>query len=319
MQISLKIPQCLRVVLIGGITLATPVMAQQQESFDSGIARVAEALAQPLGGQTVAIFEFPDLEGRVTNLSRLVSEQLTTELVQRLVGRGRVLERRQVLQVLAELNLQKTDLTAAEVSRVGRQLGANALVLGSATTIGDQVVVNARVVRVTGGEVVAANRMSITGSQNLVALATSGIGAPSLIPSTSRTAASVARPTPQPAPQRVPFRGQVGDVTVELIGCTQGGSMIRCNFWLTSRTDGQFALSIRSRLFDQAGNEFAPYDYEIKIANSGQEANMVAGVRTSASMVFRDVPPTQSLSLFRVVGRHGSYEMIEFRNVPVGR
>jgi TolB-like protein len=288
-------------------------MAQQQESFDSGIARVAEALARPLGGQTVAIFEFPDLEGRVTNLSRLVSEQLTTELVQRLVGHGRVLERRQVLQVLTELNLQKTDLTAAEVSRVGRQLGADAIVLGSITTIGDQIVVNARAVRVTGGEVVAADRMSITGSSNLIALATSGIGAPSLIPSTSRPAATVAS---QPAPQRAQFHGQIGDVTVELTGCTQGGSTIRCRFWLTSRTDGQFALSFYSKLFDQAGDEFEPY--EIAIANTGQEANLVAGVRTSASMVFTNVPPTQTLSLFNVIGRYNDYETIQFRNVPVG-
>jgi TolB-like protein len=319
MQISMKMPQCLRLALIGGITLTTPVAAQQQESFDVGIAGVAEALAQRLGGQTVAIFEFPDLEGRVTNLSRLVSEQLTTELVQRLVGRGRVLERRQVLQVLTELNLQKTDLTAAEVSRVGRQLGADAIVLGSATTIGDQVVVNARAVRVTGGEVVTANRMNITGSQNLVALATSGIGAPSLIPSTSRTSSTTPSTAPRPTPPRPQFRVQESTVTVDLTQCSQDGSRMTCTFVLTN-SGPEERFDIRwgwTRMYDQAGNVYGVE--QSRIANAEREAVLVQSVPTRATIVFGKVEATTSIPLLEIFSSFHGDRWFRFRNIPVSR
>jgi TolB-like protein len=303
-------------------TPTNEALAQQQESFDGGIARIAESLAQPLVGRTVAVFEFPDLESRVNNLSRLVSEQLTTELVQRLMGRGRVLERRQVIQVLTELNLLRTDLTSAEVARVGRQLGADAIVLGSATTIGDQIVVNVRAVAVTGGEVLAANRMSVQGSQHLLALASAGLGAPSLTPSPQPSGSRP--PSGQPAPPRPAqrFRGNIGAVSVELVQCTQNGSNVRCDLILTNTgPDDEFSLAVDSdtRMFDTAGNEY--HARSGQVTNRQQEytvqVTLISGLPTRASVTFRDVAETSSIPLLEINGYSNGWRTAQFRNVPM--
>jgi curli biogenesis system outer membrane secretion channel CsgG len=300
-------------------TPAAEALAQQQESFDGGIARIAESLAQPLVGRTVAVFEFPDLESRVNNLSRLVSEQLTTELVQRLMGRGRVLERRQVVQVLTELNLLRTDLTSAEVARVGRQLGADAIVLGSATTIGDQIVVNVRAVAVTGGEVLAASRMSVQGSQHLLALASAGMGAPSLTPSPRPASptgtggeGSASRP-----PSR--FRGSFGAVAVELLQCAQSGSTVRCDFTLMNTgADAQFVLGVAggTRMFDVAGNEYGADQGQITNQQSGYQVwvTLVSGVQVRASLSFHGVAETERIPLLEIQASGGK---IQFRNIPL--
>lgn len=305
---------CLVLTFVGTLA-AGPLDGQQQESFDAGLARIADSFAQPLTGRTVAVFEFPDLESRVTNLSRLVSEQLTTELVQRLQGRGRILERRQVLQVMAELNLQKTDLTAAEVARVGRQLGADAIVLGSAVTIGEQIVVNVRAVAVTGGLVLAANRMSVQGSQNLLALAAGGVGAPSLM-GRGDTGGGGSSRAAAPTPPRSAFRGQIGAVALNLLECRQAGSNVTCTVTLTnSGNEGEFTWGYESRLYDEGGNEYHPDGFSI--ANSGREAILVQGIPTRAALVFRNVAETHNLTLLSLRGYFDGWQTVQFRNVPV--
>lgn len=249
----------------------------------------------------------------------MISEQLTTELVQQLIGKARVLERRQVLQVLAELDLQKTDLTAAEVSRVGRQLGADAIVLGSATTIGDQIVVNVRVVAVTGGEVLSANRMNVQASQNLLVLGISGENGPSMVPNPAPEAIP---PRPSNVAPRTSsaFRGTIGSVTIELQTCAQSGGTIRCELLLTNNgDDGNFTLhGYSSRLFDSGGNGYR--GNTAQVANRDGEnaqATLVAGIPTRASLTFRGVAETTQLPLLEISGYMNGAETLRFRNVPV--
>jgi TolB-like protein len=301
-------------LLLATVPIAAP--AQIQESFDAGIARIAENLSQPLVGRTVAVFEFPDLESRVTNLSRLVSEQLTTEMVQQLAGRARVLERRQVVQVLTELNLLRTDLTAAEVSRVGRQLGADAIVLGSATTIGEQIVVNVRAVAVSGGEVLGASRMSVQGSQNFLALAQAGVGAPQLTPASPGSAtgphASPGRPHPA-------ARTSIGVTTVEVTRCTQTGASVVCELTLNNQgPDRRINLyqSSATRIFDTEGNAYPVA--QVQIANQDNwSAVLVSGVPTRARLTFRQVAPTSLITLLQIYAYFDDYETLSFRNLPV--
>jgi len=139
-------------------------------TFELEITRLGQTFATSTVGRTIAVLEFPDLQNRTTDLSRLVSEELTTVLVRSLGSRGRVVERRHVLQVLAEENLAKAELTREQVSYVGRRLGASAIVLGSTAIVGQRLVVNARMVDVAGFDVLAADRLSVQALPELVGL-----------------------------------------------------------------------------------------------------------------------------------------------------
>lgn len=309
------------IALLGILYPPSRLLSQQAETFDSGIAQVADDLAQPLVGHTVAIFEFPDLQSRITDLSRLVSEQLTTELVKRLNGRGRVLERRQVLQVLTELNLQKTDLTAAEVSQVGRQLGADAIIIGSVTTVGTEIMVNARAVSVARGEVLTASRMNAQGTQDLLALATTGSSAPSLVRPQRTNSLTGRAETSNPAPAR--FRGQIGLVTVEVTQCSQNLSTVTCQLMLTNGgTEQEFGIRFHdTRLFDGSGNMYEVS--RIGVANSGDNiAVLVYLVPTRAVIIFTGVQEGAKIALLEICGASADadeWSTLRFRDIPVAR
>jgi TolB-like protein len=311
------------VPLIGALVCAPAVHAQggSVESFDAGLARIAATFARSIDQRTIAIFEFPDLESRITNLGRLVSEQLTTEMVQQSQGRASVVERRQVIQILTELNLLNTDLTASQVARVGRQLGADAIILGSATLLGSQVIVNARLVDVSAGRVLAADRMSIVGSEPLLAMASQGMNAPTMTPSLRPGSAP-----PSPVVTRPSQRVGIDEVSVELVGCAGRGTSVVCEFKFHNEgPDRELGLTSNehTRLIDDSGTEYR--SAAIELAGDRRlnfvEKTLVAGVVTPGRVTYSPVAETvQMIALLEVrAGKFGGWRTLQFRNVPVSR
>jgi TolB-like protein len=329
---------------------AARLSTDHQDSFEAGVARIASRLAAELPARTIAVFEFPDLEGQVTNLGRLVSEQLTTELVQRSAG-GKVVERRQVLQILTELNLLKTDLTGAEVEAVGRQLGADAIALGTISIVGDRILVNARLVGVSGGQVLAAERMSIRAPRELLALANAGRTAPTLTPKPPEKSTSSV-PTSPPAQQSIQEPPQAtsapaatqtfGEVTITTPGCDRRGETVTCRLTLTnSGQEAEFTMTnsawgpLHSRelmrdsnLYDDAGSEFTASRFKIGNKESVQgnllRAMLVSGVPTAGSITFSGVPAgSTKASLLEIVagvsreGEQAHWTLLRFRNLPI--
>lgn len=151
-------------VVLGSAILCTgQVQGQINYTFDASIRSGASTFAEAAGARTIAILDFPTLDNRITQLGIFVSEQLTTDIAQAMAEAstgGRVVERRQVLQILEEERLTAYGLTDSQLSTVAAKLGATAVVIGTATVIGEDVVVNARLVDVDGASVIAASRIS---------------------------------------------------------------------------------------------------------------------------------------------------------------
>ncbi len=145
-------------------------------------------------GKTIAVLDFPALNNSLTELGAYVSEEISTALASALQGKGRVVERRQVLQILEEERLAVSGLTASQIAQVAKKLGADAVVIGSLTVLGSQVVVNARLVEVSTGAMLSAQRISGTGSQEVIALADRRLSVSSQPTSTA--------PTPSPQTSR---------------------------------------------------------------------------------------------------------------------
>ncbi|HZG41914.1 MAG TPA: FlgO family outer membrane protein, partial [Longimicrobium sp.] len=150
---------------------SAPVAAEGQAELASQVSTLGKGIAARISGRSVAVLDFPDLKGNVTELGTFVSEQLTTELVKAAAGGGQVLERKQVLSVLEELNLRKANLTESEVALAAQQLGAQVIVVGSASIVGRSLEVNVRAVDVGGGAVLAADRFSVAADADLQRLA----------------------------------------------------------------------------------------------------------------------------------------------------
>ncbi|MBT8406739.1 MAG: CsgG/HfaB family protein [Deltaproteobacteria bacterium] len=110
----------------------------------------------------IAIIEFENLSDRVreNNLGRIVSEMLTTNIVQsRLVE---VIEREQLSNVLKELKLNQTGLVDANsAKKVGQILAADSILCGSVSEIGEFFDVNVRLIDVETASIMAAALVEI--------------------------------------------------------------------------------------------------------------------------------------------------------------
>jgi len=112
------------------------------------------------GKKKVAVLEFSDLDGRVTNFGMYLAEELITRLFK--TKRFEVVERQLLNKVLTEQKLFTTGLIDPNsAKRLGRILGVDAIVSGTITDLGRYLKVNARIISTETGKVfaVAATRV----------------------------------------------------------------------------------------------------------------------------------------------------------------
>lgn len=141
------------VILLVVITIA-PSLAWTVELKD-GIDKLAILLAKGVPEHrrmTVAVTDFPDLRGMTSDLGRFIGERLTTRLSQ--FPRFRVIERRRLAQVLAELKFAMSDLVdPTKAKKLGRMLGVEGLVVGTVSDLGSTVDIDARIIEIDTGNV----------------------------------------------------------------------------------------------------------------------------------------------------------------------
>ena len=104
--------------------------------------------------QKIAIIEFADLEGNVTQLGRFIAEELITRIFTS--GKFEVIERNLLQKVLEEQQLGMTGYIDQETAiSLGRILGVDAIITGSITDLGSNVKINARLISTETGSVFA--------------------------------------------------------------------------------------------------------------------------------------------------------------------
>ncbi|MDH4163787.1 MAG: CsgG/HfaB family protein [Nitrospirota bacterium] len=100
----------------------------------------------------IAVIEFSDMNGRVTNLGKFIAEELTTRLFS--TGRFEVIERQLITRVLKEQELGMTGLLDEKsTKKVGAILGVDLLVTGTTADLGTTVKINARTIATDTGAV----------------------------------------------------------------------------------------------------------------------------------------------------------------------
>src|SRR5713101_2416494 len=105
---------------------AVQLFAQDMKTVSSSLAsRIAAS-----GRKTVAVVDFTDLQGNVTELGRFLAEELSVDLVGDAKG-FEVIERTQLKVILQEHKLATTGLIDPQTARkLGQIAGVDALVTG---------------------------------------------------------------------------------------------------------------------------------------------------------------------------------------------
>jgi len=110
-------------------------------------------------GEVIAVSDFV---GKPVEIGQEIAETLGTDLAKS--ERITLVERAQLGKALRELRLQNTGLTEpAQARKVGKLVGADAIIVGSFYVRGNQIVINARVVDVRTGKVMAGRAENVQG------------------------------------------------------------------------------------------------------------------------------------------------------------
>ncbi len=108
----------------------------------------------------IAVIDFVNLDGNVSELGIIIPEELTIKLFN--LKKFKVVERRLLKIVLDEQSLMVSDLVSQEnIKKVGNLLGVDAIVTGTIADTGDDLKVNARVISVESGEMLASGSATI--------------------------------------------------------------------------------------------------------------------------------------------------------------
>jgi len=127
------------------------------------------------GKRTVAVVDFTDLQGNVTELGRFIAEELSANLVSLKKG-FRVIDRLHLKSIIAEHKLSTSwFLEPKAVEKFGKISGVDAIVTGTVTPFGDSVRVSAKVITTDTAEVIAAATGNIAKTKAIEGLLARGI------------------------------------------------------------------------------------------------------------------------------------------------
>lgn len=221
-------------------------------AYEKEIRTLSSAMAENIvkaGKKTVAVVDFVDLQGNVTELGRFIAEEFSVALV----GSGKgfeVVERTQLKAILKEHKLVLTGaIDKATAKKLGQIVGADALITGTITPFGDSVRLAVKILGTDTGKVIGASSGDIPKTKAIEELLGKGIESTSLTGRESVTTSSV------PSGKAVEASGFI----LSPVKCFRTGDVVQCTISFQNATNEEVKLSIGPRpshLIDNRGNQY---------------------------------------------------------------
>jgi len=312
---------CLIVIL-----LALP---ERAVAYEQQIDEEAHAIAEQLAGsetKTLAVVDFTDLQGNVTELGRFLAEELSIRLAG--LGKGyEVVDRTHLKALLKEHKLSSTGLIDPSTAReLGRIAGVDALITGTVTPLGDSVRCAVKVLNTETAHIITSTTANIPRTQAIETLLgreiVHGTQDSTQFPRTGTSNSGLDT-------EELGFRFRLRD-------CTQTGDALVCSLTVTNeQEDCELKISRRSRAIDSQGNQYNAARAQIgnNVAAgwlSDTREMLVQGIPTVLILTFDEVTEGVSrlalLEIDSVASRECSATggtdrqfRAQIRNVPVSR
>lgn len=159
--------------LLTSFLLCEPALAYEQEVKQLS-AQMAVAIAKS-GKRTVAVVDFTDLQGCVTELGRFLAEEFSVNLTTAAKD-FEVIDRTHLKTLLQEHKLASTGIIDPQTARkLGEIAGVQALVTGSLTPFGESVRLSAKVLDVSTAKMIGAFSADIPRTKAIDELLARGI------------------------------------------------------------------------------------------------------------------------------------------------
>lgn len=187
-----------------------PTFAAAPGGLDDGIQDLTRQIVpqvQKLGKKRIAVVDFAQLDGQVTDLGRYLAEELSGSLV--LADASlHVIDRQHLARIIAEQKLSAVGVTEpGNAQKIGQLAGADVLVAGSIVGLGDRVRITAKLLSASTAQIVGAAQTTVPDDGDVSVLA------PNLSRGPEASAPSRVTPSPLP-PAAGRLRGALADVPV---------------------------------------------------------------------------------------------------------
>ncbi len=248
---SSRNPRSRKIVWLAALFLALPLLAQDMRPLSSALAKSITAS----GRKTVAVIDFTDLQGNVTELGRFLAEEFSIDLLADAKG-FEVIDRTHLKAILQEHKLATTGLIDPQTARkLGQIAGVDTLVTGTIIPLGDSVRLTAKVLDTSTARMVGASTADIPKTRAIEELLAKGIG------SSQASTLSENRTTSDARAGGGPFSVEENDLLFVLKSCRRSGRALSCVGSVTNKSDRRLSVYFGSgvQVVDDLGNQ---YKYE---------------------------------------------------------
>ncbi len=278
----------------------------------------------------IAIMEFPDLHGTISEFGKFIPEELTTRLF--MTRRFEVLERQLLNKILEEQNLGISGLLdASSAAQIGKLLGVDAIVTGTVTDMGNMIRINARMIATETAGVFAVASVSIEKEPHIVAMMnrTSPSGTPPSAEHSRPTAVDDPVSPPPPGPQRPAAitKTMVEDFEFEIISTaltTDNRAIFEVMVTNKTNRDKELAFTSSTKFFDNFGYEYGnPVRSLGSKRSSGWHSRLthlfITNLPTRVRFEFSDIDPGAESVALMIINVNGLDNDIQFRNFKLNR
>jgi TolB-like protein len=215
-----------------------PMKLDAQYREVTSLAATLEDNLSKLPNRAVAVVDFTDLQGSVTELGRFLAEELSVSLVSS-NPHLRVIDRTHLKALLQEHKLAATGIIdPATARKLGEIAGVQILVTGTITPFGDSVRCAVKALDTSTAEIFGAATTEIPRTKGIEDLLSRGLASepasarPSKPSTLSQSAATV-----ESWPDRLASfePRETHEFSFALIGCKQSGEVLTCSLKITNR------------------------------------------------------------------------------------
>jgi len=278
------------------------------------------------GKKMVAVVDFVDLQGNITELGRFIGEELSVDLVKEAKG-FEVIDRIHLKVILAEHKISMSGLVDPKtVKKLGQIAGVDAIVTGCVTPFGDSIRVTCKVITTDKTKVVGAGKADIPKTKAIEELLAREI----------EGSVITTKPITPPKPAaKVQQSVEAKGFLFELQSCKLSGNSVTCNLLITNKKEDRNLVVIGkgsvydhepTKIFDDSGNEY--WANEVQLANKRNkivQSLLISDIPTKVSFSFDGVSQNaKSITLLKIscydgyYGRGGGEKfLVQFRNIPL--
>jgi len=277
------------------------------------------------GKKTVAVVDFTDLQGNVTELGRFLAEEFSVALA----GSGKgfeVVDRTHLKSIITEHKLSATGLIDPQTARkLGKIAGVDALITGTITPFGYSIRLAVKVLDTETAKMISASSGNIARTKAIEELLARGIR---IEPPTTGGTGRLAHLQTK-AMQEVLF----DDFIFKVDECKRSGGSVTFYLSIENNAEKERNLSIYAKetifgtyityLYDDKGNQ-----HEVTLVKFGTKSSnnysrvgqvLIPKVPVSASIKFENVSVQAMIGTLRLECYAEKHFPVVFRNIPLSK